>query len=329
MCGVWGTVALTVFIIIAVVFLFKIYLRLSTGWNRSPRCLIGKTAIVTGANTGIGYYTALDFAKRGARVILACRNPARAEEARSRIMSETDNANVHIKILDLGSLASVREFAKDVNATEQRLDILVNNAGAAGFDQATTADGLSASMQVNYFGPFLLTNLLLDILKRSTPSRIVVVSSDLAHLGSPNVEDLNAYPTIKIFGSIFDYANNKLCGILFANELARKLQNTGVTANSVHPGAVQSDFLRNLSTVKDKLMKSLMYCLYKTTEEGCQTSTYVAISKDIEGVTGEYFADCKKSWMPRRAKNEELAKKLWERSEQFVKLTPEEKAIVW
>jgi NAD(P)-dependent dehydrogenase (short-subunit alcohol dehydrogenase family) len=139
----------------------KIYLKLTTKWARSPTCLLGKTVIVTGSNIGIGFYTAVDFAKRGARVILACRDYKKGESAREEIIKRTDNPNVFLKIVDMSSFESVRAFAQEINKTEDRLDILVNNAGMAIVDDEKTKDGHLMAMQVNYFSLFLLTNLLL------------------------------------------------------------------------------------------------------------------------------------------------------------------------
>ncbi|KAK4875323.1 hypothetical protein RN001_011745 [Aquatica leii] len=301
----------------------KLYILLTARWNYSPVCLVGKTAIVTGSNIGIGYYTALDFAKRGAKVILACRNAAKAEEAKLKIIEATGNNNVIVKIVDLSSLSSVRTFAKDVNETEDRLDILVNNAGAGCTDHCYTADGLSMSMQINHFGPFLLTMLLIDLLKKSAPSRIVTVSSSAASVGRINVNNLNA-PS-RIFTNMFDYANVKLCNLLFTVELAQKLVGTGVTANVLHPGMVKSDFLKDTPTFVTKLISIAMKLFYKSTEAGAQTSVYVAISKDLKGVSGKYFAECAYTTLPRLAEDRALAKVLWNKSEEFVKLTVDEK----
>jgi retinol dehydrogenase-11 len=144
-----------------VVLLVKTYAKLTTGWCRSQTCLVGKTAIVTGANTGIGFETALDFAKRGARVILACRDEQRANEARDRIVEETGNENVMVRLINMSSFDSVRAFAKEINAREDRLDILVNNAGAGGIGDKQSQDGHVLLMQINYFSSFLLTHLLI------------------------------------------------------------------------------------------------------------------------------------------------------------------------
>ncbi|KAF2887869.1 hypothetical protein ILUMI_18304, partial [Ignelater luminosus] len=157
------TYFLSGFIVILIIplVLFKIFQKFSTGWDHSPTCLVGKTTIVTGANTGIGFCTALDFAKRGAKVIIACRNKNKAEKARHTIIEQTGNSNVIVRIVDFTSLASVRAFARQIKETEDRLDILVNNAGVFGVANVTTDDGLNLSMHTNYFGPTLLTLLLI------------------------------------------------------------------------------------------------------------------------------------------------------------------------
>ncbi|KAF2897601.1 hypothetical protein ILUMI_08570 [Ignelater luminosus] len=298
------------------------------GWDRSSTCLVGKTAIVTGSNSGIGFYTAQDFAKRGARVILACRDSKRAEEARSKIVEATGNPNVVVRILDLGSLDSIRAFAKEINETEERLDILVNNAGVAGFEHQLTADGLSLTMQINHFGPFLLTYLLIGLLKKSAPSRVVNVSSDAAMIAKLDLENLNGPPNAFLTKTV-DYANSKLCNILFTNELALRLEGSGVETYSIHPGAVKTEFFKNMSsTASRKVFETAAKMFYKTAEEGAQTSIYASVSKDVIGKSGEYFADCKKNRKPRAARDKELAKKLWEKSEEFVKLTAEERQLL-
>ncbi|KAF5307643.1 hypothetical protein FQR65_LT06698 [Abscondita terminalis] len=307
----------------AILLMIKLYIILSVKWNRSHTCLVGKTAIVTGSNIGIGYYTALDFAKRGARVILACRNPAKAEEAKLKIIETTGNKNVIVKIVDLSSLKSVRDFAKDVNETEDRLNILINNAGGGCFRKPLTEDGLNRSMQTNHFGPFLLTVLLTDLLKKSAPSRIVTVSSILAAYGRLNLDDLNASP--RFFAHVIDYCKAKLCLMLFTIELAQKLQGTGVTVNVVHPGVFKSDYLKDTPTIFTKILYVGMKLLFSNTEAGCQTPTYVAVAKELSDVTGKYFKDCAESEFPRAARNRILAKKLWEKTEDIVKLSPEER----
>ncbi|KAF5302798.1 hypothetical protein FQA39_LY01978 [Lamprigera yunnana] len=282
-----------VLIFILIIIVANVLFKLSIRWDRSYTCLLGKTALVTGANSGIGFYTAKDFAKRGAKVILACRDRGRAEEARRKIIEDTDNANVHVRLVDFSSLRSVREFAKRINKEEERLDILVNNAGTLLFTNETTEDGLNSLMQINHFGPFLLTLLLINLLKKSTPSRIVNVSSNTAYIGKVNIQNLNYFSENLKARLIFtNYGNTKLCNILFTNELARRLSGSGVTTNSLHPGMVMTNIGHDVSNIV-KVFYWWTYIFLITSEAGAQTSIYVAVSKECENITGQFFINCK------------------------------------
>ncbi|XP_069675739.1 retinol dehydrogenase 14-like isoform X1 [Periplaneta americana] len=299
----------------------KIYLKLTTGRCTSKKRMDGKTVIVTGANTGIGKETARDLARRGARVILACRDMKKAEEALKDIVASTGNSNLEAQHLDVSSLASVRKFADHINKTENRLDVLVNNAGVAAINYKLTSDNLLIGMQVNHFGPFLLTCLLIELLKRSAPSRIIMVSSVLHAYAKFDIDNLNSE---KWFSSTQVYNCSKLANIMVANELARRLKGTGVTANSLHPGAVLTDVWRHLSGVTKAIVTSVLKVFCKDAVEGAQTTIYLAVSEEVEGVTGKYFVDCKEKQPRRLALNEGIAKKLWEKSEILVGLKPEE-----
>ncbi|KAL2099580.1 hypothetical protein ACEWY4_003974 [Coilia grayii] len=253
--------------------------------------LKGKTAIVTGANTGIGKFIALDFARRGARVILACRNEARGNAALREIRELSGNADVHLRLVDLSSLKSVQEFAATILGEEKQLHILVNNAGASGLPQGLTADGLEISFATNHVGPFLLTNLLLDLLKSSAPARIVNVSSanhqrgqvDLSHFHGKNL----SYRTDVV------YNHTKLHNVLWTNELARRLKGTDVTANSLHPGIVMTEVMRHYSWKLRFIFNLIGFFFFKTAEEGAASTIYCAVSEETEGISGKYFdSDC-------------------------------------
>ncbi|RUS78951.1 hypothetical protein EGW08_013292, partial [Elysia chlorotica] len=192
----------------------------------------GKTVVVTGSNTGIGKETVKELAMRGGRIIMACRNTEKGELARQEIVEETRNEQVVVRELDLGSLESVRNFARDFNETESRLDILINNAGVMACPKALTKDGLEMQIGTNHFGHFLLTNLLLDKLKACSPSRIVIVSSIGHAYGKINFNDLNSEKT---YGEFVAYNQSKLANVLHALELSSRLKGTGVTVNSLHP----------------------------------------------------------------------------------------------
>jgi NAD(P)-dependent dehydrogenase (short-subunit alcohol dehydrogenase family) len=188
--------------------------------------LDGKTVIVTGANTGIGKETALDLAGRGARVIMACRNLRKAQVALQEIIKKSRNSNIVVKHLDLASLKSVQDFADDINRHEPQLDVLINNAGVAYFPQLTkTQDNFE---MINHLGHFLLTNLLLDLLKKSSPSRIVVVSSSGYKFltNEFNLENINSE---LFYDKVDAYGQSKLANILFSKELAKRLQGSGVS----------------------------------------------------------------------------------------------------
>lgn len=280
-----------------------------------------KTVIVTGANTGIGKETARDLARRGAKVILACRNLKEGNKARVDIVASTGNNMVEVRYLDLSSMDSVRQFANNIINTEPRLDVLINNAGAAGLKNKMTADNLQLGMQVNHFGPFLLTCLLLGLLKKSAPSRILMVSSWLHKTAKFDLDNLNFE---KWFSSLQVYSYSKLANILTANELSRKLKGTGVTVNSVHPGTVLTDVWRKIPKVLQIPFFNIAKCFFKDTVEGAQTSIYLAVSEEVEGISGKYFENCKESKMSIEAMDENLAKKLWEKSEVMVGLETED-----
>ena len=284
--------------------------------------LEGKTVIVTGANTGLGKETALDLATRGARVIMACRNLRKAEEALKEIVQKSGNKNIVAKRLDLASLKSVREFAEDVNNNEARLDVLVNNAGLFARTLTTTEDGFETTIGVNHLGHFLLTNLLLDLLKKSAPSRIVVVSSG-AHNNWPftttgfNFENMNGEID---FSPSTAYGQSKLANILFTRELARRLDGTGVTANSLNPGYIWTEIGRDLPISLNILYNYIMPHFAKTSFEGAQPTIHVAVSEELDGVTGLYFDDCKEKKPGETALDDEAAKKLWQVSAELVGL---------
>lgn len=279
----------------------------------------GKVVVITGANTGIGKETAVELAARGAKVYMACRSVERGEAARKEVIERSGSQNVYLRQLDLGSLKSIRKFAQDFIADETRLDILINNAGIMACPQNLTEDGFESQLGTNHLGHFLLTTLLLDLIKRSAPARIIVLSS-LAHLyGKVNKSDL-------MFKDKYDpwtvYCQSKLANVLFANELARRLKNDGVTVNSVHPGAINTELSRSLEDSYGKLArpynKFIAPAFLKTPKQGAQTTLTVALDPDLEKVTGKYFDNSRPAKMNPLAADEELAKWLWVESEKLV-----------
>ncbi|GBO99688.1 hypothetical protein EVAR_789_1 [Eumeta japonica] len=277
--------------------------------------LDGKVAIVTGSNTGIGFETAKELAKRGARVILACRDEAKAILACNNIRNETGNSDVFYKPLDLASFKSVHAFSNDILANEPKLNILINNAGTGKLDNSLTEDNLPIEMQVNYFSPFLLTNLLLPLLKKSTPSRIINISSVMHYFGTVDLKAINK-PARNWFQHSRVYSNSKLCNILFTKELSCRLEESGITTNCLHPGAVSSDIFRNQNAIN----RFLIRMLFKSSWQGAQTTLYLALSPEVACITGKYFSDCKESKTSKLAQDLHLARKLWETTEHIVRL---------
>ncbi|KAI8489991.1 PREDICTED: retinol dehydrogenase 14-like [Branchiostoma belcheri] len=295
-----------------------------------PKCssqasLKDKTAVVTGANTGIGLEVAKDLARRGAKVILACRNETRAEAAVAQIVQETGNENVMTLKLDLASLSSVREFSQKVTEGEDRLDILVNNAGIC-CPQSTTEDGIETQLQVNHLGHFLLTNLLLDLLKKSAPSRVVVVASSVHKTSKGiNFEDINYEKDYVAFPV---YAQSKLANILFTRELAKRLEGTGVTAYAAHPGLVKTELWRTLPELygwKFTVFKPMFYlgmaAFAKTPVQGAQTIINCAVEEALSSESGLYYSDCAVEEPSQKAMDDVVARQLWDVSERMTGLS--------
>ncbi|XP_034115649.1 retinol dehydrogenase 12-like isoform X2 [Drosophila albomicans] len=277
----------------------------------------GKVFIVTGSNTGIGKETVWELARRGATVYMACRDKVRAEEARREIIEDTKNQNIFFIELDLSSLDSVRKFVEVYKQQEDRLDVLINNAGVMLGPRKLTKEGFEWQLGVNHMGPFLLTILLLDLLKKSAPSRIVNVSSVSHSYGNLNIKDLNSE---KSYSEVGAYNQSKLANVLFTRELAARLEGTGVTVNALHPGVVDTDITRNIIFLKINFGKGVKYMakpFIKSAKSGAQTTLYAALHPDLERVTGLYFVDCKPKNVSKAATNEETAKFLWTESEKW------------
>lgn len=315
-------------LILIVILLLKVYVVYSKGVCRSQQTMDGKTVIITGGNTGIGKETAKELASRNARVILACRNLEKAKRAAQEIFEETQRPVV-VKHLDLASFKSVREFASDITQTEERLDVLINNAGMIHDSNtvALTEDGYEICFQSNYLSHCLLTFLLLDLLKKSSPSRIINVSSVLHHLGSmDNFEG-------KVRGSdswkypLLVYSNTKLATVAFTRELAMRLVRHGVTVNSLHPGTVNTDIAENAPGILTVLFNFSGF-FGKTPKEGAQTTIFLAVDPILTGVTGQYFVDCKKAGVNRALRDKDRRRKVFQLTTQLVNLGASEQHIV-
>lgn len=281
----------------------------------------GKTVIVTGANSGIGKALAGELLKLQARVIMACRDHRSAEEAARDIKDQSgpEQGELVVKHLDLASLASVRNFCEEIKEEESKIDVLVNNAGIYQCPYSKTEDGFEMQLGVNHLGHFLLTHLLLDLLKSSAPSRIVVVSSKLYKYGDINFDDLNSESS---YDKAFCYSQSKLANLLFTLQLARQLEGSGVTVNALTPGVVRTSLGRHVQIplLAKPLFSLASLVFFKSPLEGAQTPLYLACSPEVEGVSGKCFANCEEEQLMAKATDEQAAKKLWDMSRRMVGL---------
>jgi NAD(P)-dependent dehydrogenase (short-subunit alcohol dehydrogenase family) len=275
--------------------------------------MTGKTVLITGANTGIGKATASELAARGARVALLCRDPAKAEAARTEIRARTPAAQVDVLSLDLRSLASVRSCAKAVLEAYSRVDVLLNNAGVVPSTLRLTADGFEEQIGVNHLGHFLLTNLLLERLAASAPARVVTVSS-MMHAGG--AIDFASFRGPAKYDAIAAYRQSKLANILFANELARRVATRGVTSNSLHPGGVATEIMRDANW----LIRVGMGLVGASPEKGARTSVQLASAPELERATGKYFVSQREKQPDPAALDEAMAERLWGESAKLVGL---------
>jgi len=303
---------------VTVIFVFRLWLKATCGKFESDVRMDGKTVLITGANSGIGKETARDLAKRGARVIMACRTMETANKARDEIIKESKNENIFVRKLDLSSQKSVREFAAEILKSEKKIDILINNAGYADtFAKKQSVDGIEYTMATNHYGPFLLTHLLIDLLKKSTPCRIVIVASECYRMARINL-DKHLNPLDGMPGYL--YYVSKGANIMFGMELARRLKGSDITVNFLHPGMIDSGIWRNVPFPLNIPM-AFIKGFFKTVVEGAQTSLFVACSEQLKGVSGKYYFDCKERELSSYITVPEEHKRLWEESAKIVKLT--------
>lgn len=278
-----------------------------------------KVAIVTGAEKSIGKETAIELARRGAKVYITSSDSTKGEEALKKIKEKSGSSSVHFLLLDLASMDSIRDFSKKFHELETKLDILVNNANVIACPQTTTKDGFEMQIGTNHLGHFLLTNLLLDVLKAASPSRIVVVSSMFHKWGTINKEDLNNGSSYCKYRA---YCQSKLANNLFTHELSKKLEGTGVTVNCLHPGFVVKELLDRIpfsESIKGYLDPIARQFL-NTSKEGAQTSIFLSVDPDVEKTSGKYFKDCKEAEPSPDSRNDELGSWLWKKSEELLGL---------
>jgi NAD(P)-dependent dehydrogenase (short-subunit alcohol dehydrogenase family) len=268
----------------------------------------GKIVVLTGASSGIGKQTALELAKRGARVVMACRNVEKGEAARAEIEAAAGGrGELEVRKLDLASFSSIEIFAAKANADLPRIDVLMNNAGVFTQKLAMTDDGFEAQIGVNHLGHFLLTTLLLDLLKVSPPSRIIHLTSMLHARGKI---DFDSFRGEKRYRAQTAYGQSKLATLLFSNELARRLEGTGVTSNAVHPGAIATDITRDMPWIARKFVG----LVFKSVEHGARGPVRLATDPALAGVSGRYFFETEEKEPSADALDRDLAARLWDES---------------
>jgi len=278
----------------------------------------GKVVLITGANRGIGKETARALAKKGAMIVMACRDMTKGNLACEAIKRESANPQIEVINLDLASLTSIREFAKLFTQKYKQLNVLINNAGVFSMTRKETRDGFEKTMGTNYLGPFLLTNLLLPLITQTPEARIINVSSNAHFHSQVDLQNLNLennYWGFKV------YASSKLAIMLFTLELAERLKDTGITVNALHPGHTATDMWEIWSgkwyqVVFRKITKLFMI----SPEEGAQTIIYLADSEEVNGITGKYFDKRKSRNVSTKCRDIQLRKNLWQLSENLTGL---------
>lgn len=274
----------------------------------------GKQCIVTGATNGIGRVTALELARAGANVTIISRNEQRCKATKEMIREETGQTVEYI-VADLSSQSDIRRAVEEYKAKHDKLHILINNAGAYIHEHTETADGIEKTFALNHLGYFLLTNLLLDTIKASAPARIISVSSLMHRYGNIDFDDIHS---TRQYRGMKAYAMSKLANVLFTNELAERLNGTGVTANSLHPGIVNTGF--GMGEDGKRTGVTVMNSMSISPEKGAQTSIFLATSPEVSGITGKYWSKKKQVSTSKAAQDVSARKRLWKISEEMTGL---------
>jgi NAD(P)-dependent dehydrogenase (short-subunit alcohol dehydrogenase family) len=279
--------------------------------------LQGKTALITGATSGIGLEAAVELARRGAHVVMVGRDAEKTRTKLEEVRRRSGSSSVESLLCDFASQARIRALAQEFRSKHDRLELLVNNAGMVFARRTVTDDGIEATFAINHLGYFLLTNLLLDLLTKSAPARIVNVASAGHYRATLDFDDLGFQSGYQIMRA---YGRSKLSNVLFTRELAKRLAGTGVTVNALHPGAVATHIWSGAPLWARPLLEVAKRLVMLTPEEGAKTIVHLATSPEVEGKTGLYFQKNRETFPSRLAQDDELAKRLWDESAKLVKL---------
>ena len=277
----------------------------------------GKTVVITGGNAGIGKATAINLAKQGAEILITSRSERKAKAAVEEIKSASKNENIDFVLINLIDQESVKKAAVEIKTKCSKIDVLINNAGCYLSELELSPQGIEGQFATNHIGHFLLTNLILDNIKAAGKARIINLAS-IAHKYTRelNLDDINYEK--EEYGGWKSYSRSKYCNILFTNELAKRLEGTGITANAVHPGGVRTEIAEKNANWFTKLGWIVMKPFMVTVEEGAKTSIHLASSPEVEGETGGYWVKCKKHFSNRPSQEEANWKALWKKSEELV-----------
>jgi retinol dehydrogenase 14 len=276
----------------------------------------GKTVLITGGTSGIGKAAAVALAAMNANVVIVGRNPERGEAAVEEVRARSHSESVELLLADLSVQSEVRRLAEEFQERHDRLDVLANNAGLVQSKRTETPDGIETTLAINHLAPFLITNLLLDRLEGSVPSRVITVSSEAQRWGKMDFEDMQSRRKYRGFPV---YGKTKLANIMFTYELAERLNGTGVTATCLHPGSVGTNFGQN-----NRGPMALFFRTFKpfmrSSEKGADTLVWLASSPEVEGVSGKYFFDRKEIDAKNVAHDPAARRRLWEISEELTGL---------
>ncbi|XP_045473360.1 dehydrogenase/reductase SDR family member 13-like [Harmonia axyridis] len=296
--------------------------------SESLACLVGKTALVTGGNSGLGYATSFLLASRGCRVIIADRN--NSDKTVEEIKRITGNQQITYMSLDLSSLKLTREFAKELKKTETKIDIFINNAGIGNSDKLKTNDDLNTVMHINYFGAFLLTHLLLDLLRAAESPRVIFMGSISIFFNNLTMKNLNYIKHDKTTWRKDLYSNSKLCDVLAAQEFSKKLKRFNIMVNSVDPGIVDTNLFPSSYAISPSwLYEVLTYITLKIIGTkafgGAQTIFDVATNPKLASQTGKHYSYLMQWFKPSILGSQKFCDDVWKKSEELVKLSPEER----